>query len=44
MQLVCSPELLKAHCRTPDQMRLASALCRLVEIATEHDLTVVSGP
>jgi uncharacterized protein len=32
--LVCSPELLKARCRTPDQMRLASALCRLVEVAT----------
>ena len=31
--LVCSPELLKARCRTPDQMRLASALCRLVEYA-----------
>jgi predicted RecB family nuclease len=29
--LICSPELLKARCRTPDQMRLASALCRLVE-------------
>jgi uncharacterized protein len=34
--LVCSPELLKARCRTPDQMRLASALNRLVEIATNH--------
>jgi uncharacterized protein len=33
--LVCSPELLKARCRTPDQMRLASALCRLVELAGE---------
>ena len=33
MFLVCSPELLKARCRTPDQMRLASALCRLVEVA-----------
>ena len=32
--LVCSPELLKARCRTPDQMRLASALCGLVELAT----------
>jgi uncharacterized protein len=32
--LVCSPELLKARCRTPQQMRLASALCRLVEIAS----------
>ncbi len=30
--LICSPELLKARCRTPDQMRLASALCRLVEL------------
>jgi uncharacterized protein len=36
--LVCSPELLKARCRTPDQMRLASALCRLVEIATGHNV------
>ena len=33
--LVCSPELLKPRCRTPEQMRLASALCRVVEIATE---------
>jgi uncharacterized protein len=32
VQLVCSPELLKARCRTPEQMRLASALCRLVEM------------
>ncbi len=31
--LVCSPELLKARCHTPNQMRLASALCRLVEVA-----------
>jgi len=31
--LVCSPELLKARCRTPEEVRLASALCRLVEIA-----------
>jgi uncharacterized protein len=31
--LVCSPELLKARCHTPDQMRLASAVCRLVELA-----------
>src|SRR3989442_30224 len=34
--LVCSPELLKARCRTPDQMRLASALCRLVEMASNQ--------
>jgi uncharacterized protein len=31
--LVCSPELLKAHCQAPDQMRLASGLCKLVELA-----------
>jgi uncharacterized protein len=34
VNVVCSPELLKARCRTPEQMRLASALCRLVEFAT----------
>jgi len=38
--LVCSPELLKARCRTPDQMRLASALCRLVEAAGSTFSTV----
>jgi uncharacterized protein len=31
--LVCSPELLKARCRTPGQMQLASGLCRMVELA-----------
>ena len=31
--LVASPELLDANCRTIEQMRLANALCRLVEIA-----------
>ena len=35
---VCSPELLKARCRTPDQMRLAAALCRLVERAAQDIL------
>jgi uncharacterized protein len=32
--LVCSPELLKVHCRTPDEMRLANAVCRFVEMST----------
>src|SRR5207302_3446587 len=32
--LVSSPELLKTRCRTAGQMRLASALCRLVELTT----------
>jgi uncharacterized protein len=31
--LVCSPRLLDANCRTVEQMRLANALCRLVEEA-----------
>jgi uncharacterized protein len=31
--LVCSPELLAVSCRTPEQMRLANAFCRLVEVA-----------
>jgi hypothetical protein len=31
--LVCSPRLLDANCRTVEQMRLANALCRLVERA-----------
>ena len=31
--LVASPRLLDANCRTIEQMRLANALCRLVEIA-----------
>jgi predicted RecB family nuclease len=31
--LVCSPELLKARCHSPEQMKRASALCRLVEVA-----------
>jgi superfamily I DNA and/or RNA helicase len=32
--LVCSPELLRARCHTPEQMRLVNALCRYVEMAT----------
>jgi uncharacterized protein len=31
--LVCSPRLLDANCQTVEQMRLANALCRLVEVA-----------
>ena len=34
--LVASPALLQLRCRTPGQMRLANALCRLVEIAEEQ--------
>jgi superfamily I DNA and/or RNA helicase len=32
--LVCSPRLLEADCRTIEQMRLANALCRFVELAS----------
>jgi predicted RecB family nuclease len=34
--VVASPELLRVAARTPEQMRLANALCRLVEVAAEQ--------
>ncbi len=35
--LVCSPRLLEVNCRTIEQMRLANALCRFVELAGDND-------
>jgi predicted RecB family nuclease len=35
--LVCSSELLRARCHTPEQMRLVNALCRYVEMANAWD-------
>ncbi|TMC51393.1 MAG: TM0106 family RecB-like putative nuclease [Chloroflexi bacterium] len=32
--VVCSPELLRVRCRTPEQLRLVNALCRFAEMAT----------
>jgi uncharacterized protein len=41
--LVCSPSLLDVKAHTPEQMRLANALCRLVELAiTESPATPVT--
>ncbi len=37
--LVCSPRLLEVECRTIEQMRLANALCRFVEVAEEQAAT-----
>jgi predicted RecB family nuclease len=34
--VVASPALLDATCRTPEQMRLVDALCRLVEVAADQ--------
>jgi uncharacterized protein len=34
--LVCAPRLLDAQCRTIEQMRLANALCRFVQLAEER--------
>jgi predicted RecB family nuclease len=34
--VIASPELIRVDCRTPRQMWLANALCRLVEIAAEQ--------
>jgi predicted RecB family nuclease len=39
--VIASPELIRVQCRTPRQMWLANALCRLVEIAAEQ---AVPGP
>jgi uncharacterized protein len=35
--LVANPELIRVSCRTPRQMRLANALCRLLEMATASE-------
>ncbi|MBA3235003.1 MAG: TM0106 family RecB-like putative nuclease, partial [Chloroflexi bacterium] len=35
--LVANPGLLDAACRTPDQLRMVNALCRLVEVAHAQD-------
>jgi predicted RecB family nuclease len=32
--LVCSPQLFEPECRTPEQMRMANAFCRYLEMAT----------
>jgi uncharacterized protein len=37
--LVCSPRLLELRCQTPTQMRLANALCRLVELTDKGAVT-----
>jgi predicted RecB family nuclease len=37
VELVCSPRLLEADCRTVDEMRLVNALCRFVERARRVD-------
>jgi uncharacterized protein len=34
--VLASPELLRVACRTPEQMRLVNALCRLVEVAASQ--------
>ncbi|MBI3521698.1 MAG: TM0106 family RecB-like putative nuclease [Chloroflexi bacterium] len=36
--LVCSPRLLHARCKTPEEMRLANALALFEEMATVHTL------
>jgi uncharacterized protein len=41
--LVCSPRLLEVRCRTPDQMRLVNALCRLVEMSSRITVATTAG-
>ena len=35
VELVCSPRLLEADCKTVEEMRLVNALCRFVELADQ---------
>jgi uncharacterized protein len=42
--VVGSPRLLDADCVTPEQLRLANALCRIVEAAAEHTAGSVPAP
>jgi superfamily I DNA and/or RNA helicase len=37
--VVASPELARVQCHTPRQMRLANALCRLIEVAPAASAT-----
>jgi uncharacterized protein len=39
VELVCSPRLIDAECKTSEQMRLVNAVCRFVELAEELDRT-----
>jgi uncharacterized protein len=42
--LVASPRLLDAPCRTIEQMRLANALCRLIEVARTQAAEALDAP
>jgi uncharacterized protein len=42
--LVASPALLRVACRTPEQIRLVNALCRLVEIAELQQAGLAAMP
>ena len=49
--VIASPRLLEANCRTPEQMRLVNALCRLVEEARGDEASrgdpgaiIIDGP
>lgn len=35
--LVANPALVQVHCRTPEQLRMANALCRYLELATSAE-------
>jgi len=42
--VVASPELFEPECQSPDQMKLANALCRFRELATRLDLAAPTAP
>jgi uncharacterized protein len=41
--LVANPDLLIVHARTPEQMRLVNAFCRLVEVAADQSVEAPTG-
>src|SRR5947207_3023479 len=41
--LVCSPALFEPECRTPEQIQMANAFCRYLEMATTLTFSNVSG-
>ena len=43
VELVCSPRLLEADCKTVEDMRLVNALCRFVELAVPAATAAASG-
>ena len=42
--LVCSPAILQVRCRKPEQMKMANAFCRLVELGASRASNAPATP